>query len=172
MGPLPRAASSSSTAAAAAAASQHHPYSTPAMVNLVAGGGAGVVETTLTYPLDLARTRIQMHRGGGGGGGSGASSSSLLGVLRAVEREGGVHQLYRGLLPPLVSEVPRRALKFTANDAYTQVLFGKDGGQGMNQSVTGLASMDGWMDDGDARGISSSGLFFSPKKKSHALVRS
>lgn len=107
------------------ASSHHHSFS-PATVNLVAGGGAGVVETTLTYPLDLARTRIQMQVGGKKGGGRHSSSSSLLGVLRGVvaEGKGGVKQLWRGLLPPLVAEAPRRALKFTANDAYTQALQG------------------------------------------------
>lgn len=87
----------------------------PAVLNLIAGGGAGVVETTLTYPLDLARTRLQMAKEGPG--------TSLLALLRGiVDTEGGVLRLYRGLLPPLVSEVPRRALKFTANDAYTRLL--------------------------------------------------
>ncbi len=95
------------------------------MVSVVAGGGAGVVETTLTYPLDLARTRVQMAKG--------SSSNSLAALLRAiVKEEGGVHRLYRGLLPPLVSEVPRRALKFTAFDTFTRGLrrLGGDGGGG------------------------------------------
>ena len=96
----------------------------PAMLNLLAGGGAGVVETVMTYPLDLVRTRVQMAQAGAGGG-------SVLGLLRAiVETEGGLRRLYRGMLPPLVSEVPRRALKFTANDAYTRVLVGDGGGGG------------------------------------------
>lgn len=99
------------------------PYS-PAVLNLIAGGGAGVVETTLTYPLDLARTRLQMVQTG-----AGAAGTSLVALLRGiVETEGGVLRLYRGLLPPLVSEVPRRALKFTANDFYTRMLLGGEGG--------------------------------------------
>lgn len=103
------------------------PTYSPAMLNLIAGGGAGVVETTLTYPLDLARTRIQMTKAG-----TAASPTPLLALLRGIVRtEGGVLRLYRGLLPPLVSEVPRRALKFTTNDAYTRLLLQlQDGGPG------------------------------------------
>lgn len=83
------------------------------------------METASTYPLDLARTRVQMAQAGG-------AAKGVLAVLRSiVETEGGLRQLYRGLLPPLVSEVPRRALKFTANDAYTRALVGHDGGGGM-----------------------------------------
>lgn len=96
----------------------------PAMLNILAGGGAGVVETALTYPLDLARTRVQMAQADGAG-----AAKGVLALLRSiVETEGGLRQLYRGLLPPLVSEVPRRALKFTANDAYARALVGDDGG--------------------------------------------
>jgi len=29
-------------------------------INLLAGGGAGLVETLLSYPLDLAKTRQQL----------------------------------------------------------------------------------------------------------------
>jgi hypothetical protein len=36
------------------------------VVNLLAGGGAGLIETTATYPLDLAKTRLQMLKGTGG----------------------------------------------------------------------------------------------------------
>ena len=121
MGPGSGRSSSSSTGSGSSSSSSSG-YS-PFMLNVLAGGGAGVVETALTFPLDLARTRVQMAQAGGGGG--------VLAVLRSiVETEGGLRQLYRGLLPPLVSEVPRRALKFTANDAYTRVLVGHGGGGG------------------------------------------
>jgi hypothetical protein len=35
----------------------------PLFVNVVAGGGAGLIETIATYPIDLVKTRIQLLRG-------------------------------------------------------------------------------------------------------------
>eukprot|EP00928_Gymnodinium_smaydae_P091330 TRINITY_DN75039_c0_g1_i1.p1 TRINITY_DN75039_c0_g1~~TRINITY_DN75039_c0_g1_i1.p1 ORF type:complete len:284 (+),score=51.56 TRINITY_DN75039_c0_g1_i1:152-1003(+) len=82
-------------------------------VNVLAGGLAGAVETSITYPLDLAKTRQQL---------STSSSSTVPRLLREVYSDGGVQALYRGLSAPLVSEVPRRALKFAANGVYKDEL--------------------------------------------------
>jgi len=116
------------------------PYSSFTL-NVIAGGGAGVVETILTYPLDLVRTRFQMMRYVDITNSSSRSSSSstitttttafprpprssptVVGMLVQITREEGFWRLYRGLLPPLLSEVPRRALKFSANDFFKQRL--------------------------------------------------
>ncbi len=103
------------------------PYSS-FQLNFIAGGGAGIVETVLTYPLDLVRTRIQMTRGA-------SNHPTVAGLLVQVARESdeGPARLFRGLLPPLLSEVPRRALKFTANDFYKQRLLLLGGGDNAQQ---------------------------------------
>ncbi len=51
-----------------------------------------------------------------------AESSFVLQVLREVFREAGLRGLYSGVSAPLLSEVPRRALKFTMNGAFKQRL--------------------------------------------------
>lgn len=79
------------------------------MVNVLAGGLAGAVETTLSYPLDLAKTRQQLR---------GNKPQSVARIISEIARERGVRGLYVGLSAPLVSEVPRRALKFGANGFY------------------------------------------------------
>ena len=102
------------------------PYSAFA-VSLVAGGGAGVIETILTYPLDLVRTRLQMLQDTTGNGADlipskfpcRRHSPGIMRLLASIAQEEGFLRLYRGLLPPLISEVPRRALKFSANEFYT-----------------------------------------------------
>jgi len=76
-----------------------------AMISIVAGGVAGAVETTLSYPLDLVKTRQQQKN----------SNQSLSRIVPDILRERGLRGLYVGLTAPLVSEVPRRALKFGAN---------------------------------------------------------
>lgn len=79
-------------------------------INVLAGGMAGMVETVLTYPLDLAKTRQQL---------SAKPSGSTFSVLSAAYREGGAFGLYRGLAAPVLAETPRRALKFTMNGIFT-----------------------------------------------------
>lgn len=42
---------------------RQQPQFSPFFVNVLAGGGAGLLETCSTYPLDLARNRIQLLKG-------------------------------------------------------------------------------------------------------------
>ena len=76
-------------------------------VNVLAGGGAGLMETAATYPLDLAKTRQQLVMV--------RSSATVPQVLSEVFRQAGLRGMYSGVSAPLMSEVPRRALKFTMN---------------------------------------------------------
>ena len=99
-------------------------------VNLLAGGGAGIIETTATYPLDLAKTRQQLTLRG--------SSQPVPTVLADAFRAQGVRGLYAGISAPLISEVPRRAWKFTMNGVFKERLgglFGEEGSRGVWASV-------------------------------------
>lgn len=61
---------------------------------LTAGGCAGVVAATVTYPLDLARTRLSLATDLRGG---------IFACIRQVyTTEGGFGALYRGLFPTLM----------------------------------------------------------------------
>lgn len=71
--------------------------------DVVAGGTAGLCEMIITYPLDVIKTRFQatisVNRG-------------FLSSLRyAIATEG--FMIYRGIFFPLLTEVPKRAIKFT-----------------------------------------------------------
>ena len=66
-----------------------------------------------SYPLDLAKTRQQLAM---------QRSATVPQVLREVFKEAGLRGLYSGISAPLLSEVPRRALKFTMNGIFKQRL--------------------------------------------------
>ena len=83
-------------------------------INVLAGGGAGLLETSLTYPLDLAKTRQQLIVG--------RASEPVPRILAAVYRASGLRGLYAGVSAPLISEVPRRSLKFTMNGVFKERL--------------------------------------------------
>ncbi|KAI0298333.1 mitochondrial carrier domain-containing protein [Multifurca ochricompacta] len=87
--------------------------SLPFYVTFTAGAIAGVTEILTFYPLDVVKTRMQLERG--------KSTTSLLGSFRTIIREEGVGRLYRGLVPPLLLEAPKRATKFAANDFWGKI---------------------------------------------------
>ena len=66
---------------------------------LVCGGLTGMTASTITYPLDLIRTKLSIDTQAG-------KSQSILGAGRQIVAEGGVLALYRGLGATLfVSEI-------------------------------------------------------------------
>ena len=73
-----------------------------------AGGVAGMTELLCLYPLDVLKTRAQVSTGA-----SGSMVKAFSGMLRT---EG--FGVYRGIVPPLFVEAPKRALKFACNAQY------------------------------------------------------
>ncbi|KAH8945908.1 hypothetical protein BDL97_12G065100 [Sphagnum fallax] len=72
---------------------------------LLAGGGAGITAASLTYPLDLVRTRLaaqtkdMYYRG-------------ITHALLTISREEGLRGLYKGLGPTLMGVGPNIAINF------------------------------------------------------------
>jgi len=65
----------------------------PLLNRIMAGVTAGTMAAGLTNPMDLIKTRSQIH---------GASEASMSGALRAVVRESGVSGLWRGSVPGML----------------------------------------------------------------------
>ena len=101
-------------------------------INLLAGGGSGCLETILTYPLDLVKTRLQLESSMKNIENSPKQETTLprgegynrygriFGMIHNIIQKDGWTALYRGLSSPLISEVPRRAVKFSSNGYYTE----------------------------------------------------
>ncbi|KDN34778.1 hypothetical protein RSAG8_12151, partial [Rhizoctonia solani AG-8 WAC10335] len=79
----------------------------PGYYQFGAGAFAGVTEICIFYPLDVVKTRMQLETG---------KSPSMLTSFKNIIREEGAGRLYRGLVPPLLLEAPKRAVKFASND--------------------------------------------------------
>ncbi|KAH7333624.1 mitochondrial carrier [Rhizoctonia solani] len=87
----------------------------PGYYQFGAGAFAGVTEICIFYPLDVVKTRMQLD--------TGKSPSMLTSFKNIIRQEGYIliqgyraGKLYRGLVPPLLLEAPKRAVKFAAND--------------------------------------------------------
>ena len=65
--------------------------------SFVAGSLAGVVSTTVTYPLDLVRARMAVVS-------DGRNTISL--IIRNTYKEGGIRGLYRGYVATVVGVIP------------------------------------------------------------------
>ena len=74
---------------------------------LVAGGSAGCIACTLTYPLDLIRTRLAAQT-------TVKHYNGIADALMKILRDEGARGLYRGLKPTLIGVGPNLALNFTA----------------------------------------------------------
>ena len=84
------------------------PLSLPSTVDsFVSGGVAGAVATTLTYPLDLLRTRFAAQ-------GSDKIYASLRGSIRDIARDEGVSGFFQGLGAGVGQVVPYMGLFFSA----------------------------------------------------------
>jgi solute carrier family 25 2-oxodicarboxylate transporter 21 len=92
----------------------------PMQYSLLAGAIAGITEILAMYPvyylmqLDTVKTRFQIQVGN-------SEYKSILDCFRKMVQKEGLGSLYRGILPPILVEAPKRAIKFGANDKYTQI---------------------------------------------------
>ncbi|KAG7085906.1 hypothetical protein E1B28_003440 [Marasmius oreades] len=100
----------------------------PFSANFAAGAIAGVSEILTFYPLDVIKTRMQLQ--------TGKSSVGLVGSFQTIIREEGVGRLYRGLVPPLLLEAPKRAVKFAANDFWGKKFLQVTGEEKMTQQLS------------------------------------
>ncbi|KAK1762571.1 mitochondrial carrier domain-containing protein [Phialemonium atrogriseum] len=103
-----------------------------AATNLIAGGGAGMMEALVCHPLDTIKVRMQLSRRGRKPG------MPKRGFLRTgaeiVKRETPLG-LYKGLGAVLTGIVPKMAIRFTSFESYKQLLANKETG-----AVTGKAT--------------------------------
>ncbi|CAA7263942.1 unnamed protein product [Cyclocybe aegerita] len=111
-------------------AAEHKPKPLPFIANFAAGAIAGISEILTFYPLDVVKTRMQLERG--------QAQFGLVGTFRNIIKEEGVGRLYRGLVPPLLLEAPKRAVKFAANDFWGKTYMDMSGEKKMTQSLSVL----------------------------------
>jgi len=102
-----------------------------AATNLIAGGGAGMMEALVCHPLDTIKVRMQLSRRGRTPG-SGKRRGFVATGKDIVKKE-TAFGLYKGLGAVLTGIVPKMAIRFTSYEWYKQALAHEDGhisGQG------------------------------------------
>lgn len=115
---------------------QHSPAKL-GLMQFLAGGCAGFVEVSIMHPLDLIKTRFQIQRGPD----DPHRYTSLADCFKKMYRQEGALSFYKGILPPLCAEMPKRAVKFFTFEQYkTMYSYNSFLSQGVVFTLAGLSS--------------------------------
>ncbi|KAA8652287.1 putative mitochondrial carrier protein [Aspergillus tanneri] len=86
------------------------------MSRLICGGAAGITSVTVTYPLDIVRTRLSIQSASFVALGQRDANEKLPGMFKSIvliyRNEGGVIALYRGIIPTVAGVAPYVGLNF------------------------------------------------------------
>ncbi|KAK1271837.1 Mitochondrial adenine nucleotide transporter ADNT1 [Acorus gramineus] len=85
------------------------PRDSPVLVSLACGSLSGIASSTVTFPIDLVRRRMQLE---GAGGRARVYNSGILGTFRHIFQNEGIRGLYRGILPEYTKVVPGVGIAF------------------------------------------------------------
>ncbi|KAK4096439.1 mitochondrial carrier [Parathielavia hyrcaniae] len=110
-----------------------------AATNLIAGGGAGMMEALVCHPLDTIKVRMQLSRRGRQ---PGMPKRGFVATGVEIVRKETPLGLYKGLGAVLTGIVPKMAIRFTSFEWYKQVLASKETGvlSGQGLFLAGLAA--------------------------------
>lgn len=102
-----------------------------AATNLIAGGGAGMMEALACHPLDTIKVRMQLSRRARA---PGVKRRGFVATGMDIARKETPLGLYKGLGAVMTGIVPKMAIRFTSYEWYKQALASKEG------TVTGKAN--------------------------------
>ncbi|KAI0166626.1 mitochondrial carrier [Xylariaceae sp. FL1272] len=108
-----------------------------AATNLLAGGGAGMMEALVCHPLDTIKVRMQLSRRARQ---PGAPKRGFIRTGTEIVKRETPLGLYKGLGAVLTGIVPKMAIRFTSFEAYKQMLADKQTGT-VTASGTFLAGL-------------------------------
>ncbi|KAL2700969.1 hypothetical protein AAEP93_007788 [Penicillium crustosum] len=96
------------------------------MRRLVCGGVAGITSVTITYPLDIVRTRLSIQSASFADLGARDPSQKLPGMFATMamiyKTEGGTKALYRGIAPTVAGVAPYVGLNFMTYESVRKYL--------------------------------------------------
>lgn len=82
----------------------------PLWKNVLFSAAGGVVGATAVYPLDIAKTQLQMDKSG--------KYKGLMHCFNTIRSEGGMGALYRGLPANIIGIMPEKTIKLAGNDFF------------------------------------------------------
>lgn len=97
-----------------------------AAMQVGAGGSAGFIEVCIMHPLDLVKTRLQIQSAAKPLGRSDPHYyNGIVDCMKKMYKHEGLPSFWKGILPPILAETPKRAVKFATFEQYKKIfMFG------------------------------------------------
>uniref|UniRef100_A0A0D9Z556 Uncharacterized protein n=1 Tax=Oryza glumipatula TaxID=40148 RepID=A0A0D9Z556_9ORYZ len=95
------------------------PYDSPVLISLACGSLSGIASSTITFPLDLVRRRMQLE---GAAGRARVYQTGLFGTFGHIIRTESLRGLYRGILPEYCKVVPSVGIVFMTYETLKSIL--------------------------------------------------
>ncbi|GER57241.1 mitochondrial carrier protein [Striga asiatica] len=95
------------------------PHDSTVLVSLGCGSLSGIASSTVTFPLDLVRRRMQLE---GVAGQARVYNVGLLGTFGQIIRAEGFRGLYRGIMPEYCKVVPTVGIVFVTYETLKKLL--------------------------------------------------
>lgn len=112
-----------------------------AAMQIGAGGSAGFVEVCIMHPLDLVKTRFQIQNNKVNVPGDPNYYTGIADCMKKMYKNEGFFAFWKGVLPPVLVETPKRAVKFFTFEQYKKVfLFGSSTPTPLTFSLAGLGA--------------------------------
>ncbi|KAJ6768703.1 NICOTINAMIDE ADENINE DINUCLEOTIDE TRANSPORTER 1 CHLOROPLASTIC [Salix koriyanagi] len=102
-----------------------------------AGASAGAIAATFMCPLDVIKTRLQVH---GLPPGSGQGGSIIISSLQHIVKTEGFKGLYRGLSPTILALLPNWAVYFATYEQLKGILSNVSGDSQLSVSANMVAA--------------------------------
>ena len=96
------------------------------LCNAAAGAAAGVIAATFVCPLDVIKTRFQVHGVAQLHNGRVKAGSIIVGSLEQIFHKEGLRGMYRGLSPTVLALLPNWAVYFTMYEQLKSLLQPED----------------------------------------------
>ncbi|XP_034486130.1 mitochondrial 2-oxodicarboxylate carrier-like [Drosophila innubila] len=87
------------------------PPAKQAVFQVISGGSAGFLEVCIMQPLDVVKTRIQIQSNAGKVNAE-ETYTGVFDCFAKMYRQEGIASYWKGLMPPILAETPKRAIKF------------------------------------------------------------
>ncbi|XP_023706270.1 mitochondrial 2-oxodicarboxylate carrier [Cryptotermes secundus] len=112
-----------------------------AAMQVGAGGSAGFVEVCIMHPLDLVKTRFQIQSKKISVPGDPNYYTGIADCMKKMYQNEGFFAFWKGVLPPILVETPKRAVKFFTFEQYKKLfLFGSSAPTPLTFSLAGLGA--------------------------------
>ncbi|KNA13349.1 hypothetical protein SOVF_117790 isoform B [Spinacia oleracea] len=109
------------------------------LCNAGAGAAAGVIAASFVCPLDIIKTRLQVHGLSTLGNGA-AKGSVIVSSLEQIFYKEGLRGMYRGLSPTVLALLPNWAVYFTMYEQLKSLLGSDDGNHQLSVGANMIAA--------------------------------